>query len=262
MASLQTTHWNVVVQYIHAAAEILIVWLVGPYIQTFNTKCFIRAMKNNKRFSRFKIAAKKGALKFAPDEKALDWNNKKCYKTILIYTSAEEGMRNELVKQCIAVFNKKVHASKRTQDYLFTALQWHGSKGIRPIPYNKLRTQKKGKRLPINIQQSSCKIPRHGIINLNYPIYYIGMLVTPRGAIIIVQTLTHWKTPIFTQIDENLKDGIIAISHKSKEKEAKRLIINLYALMKAKFAPLINIFLTMSMGKYQKVKSGTHILAR
>ena len=154
--------------------------------------------------------------------------------------SKEGGMRNELVKQCILVFNKKVHASKRIQGYLFTALQWHGSKGIRPIPYNKLRTQKKGKRHQINVQQSSCKVLIHGIIDLDYPIYYNGMQVTPRGAIITMRTSTHCATPIFTQIDENSRDGIVAICHKSEEKEAKRLIANLYTLMKAKFGSQIN----------------------
>ena len=234
VASLQTIHWSLIVPHIQAAAEIPAVWLVGPYVQTFDCEAFTRAMKNDKRFSRFEIAVKKGILKCTPDEKTPDWNSKKCCRTILIHTSKEGGMRNELVKQCISVFNKKVHASKRIQGYSFTALQWHGTKGIRPIPYNKLRIQKKGKRHQINVQQSSVKIPIHGIIDLDFPIYYNGMPVTPRGAIITMRTSTHWATPIFTQIDET-RDGIVAICHKSEAKEAQRLIANLYTLMKAKF---------------------------
>ena len=54
-----------------------------------------------------------------------------------------------------------------------------------------------------------------------------------------MRTSTHWATPIFTQIDVNPKDGIVAICHKSEEKEAQRLIANLYTLMKAKFGPQI-----------------------
>ena len=105
VASLLAMHWSIIVPHIQAAAEIPAVWLVGLFVQTFDCKSFTRAMKNDKRFSWFEIGAKKGVLKFMPDEKNPDWNSRKCCKMILIHTSKEGGMRNELVKQCISVFS-------------------------------------------------------------------------------------------------------------------------------------------------------------